>query len=125
MKIRLGFVSNSSSSSFVVAIKKKINECPHCGRSDPNILDAIRQKSNSWGDTELEGVGLDAILEYADEVGKYNHMQAEKIKKSISVFDNDEWELAAFSISYHDEVLNAIFKNAKAAGTIVSIYEDN
>ena len=37
MKIRDGFVSNSSSSSYIIAFKKERQTCPHCGRIDPDV----------------------------------------------------------------------------------------
>ena len=49
MKLRLGFVSNSSSSSFILAYKKS-EPCVHCGRSDPNIMDLISDDNNSNND---------------------------------------------------------------------------
>ena len=52
MKIRNGFVSNSSSSSFIVAVNPK-EKCPHCGRSSMNIVDVLA--STDWcNDTELK-----------------------------------------------------------------------
>ena len=39
MKIRQGFVSNSSSSSFIIAISKESSEkCEHCGRGGTSLL---------------------------------------------------------------------------------------
>lgn len=47
MKIRSGFVSNSSSTSFIVGLRKKKSEpCPHCGRSDPDFIDAYIERGN-------------------------------------------------------------------------------
>ena len=86
MKIRNGFVSNSSSSSFVVAIKKNDGEvCPHCGRGTPNLLKIIEEKSNYGGETEIDGVGIDAVLEYADEISSYgvNILPCVKGKDSV------------------------------------------
>jgi len=126
MKIRNGFVSNSSSSSFIVAIKKEPNKCEHCGRSDPNILDAIRQKGNCWGEeTEIEAVGTDNVLEFVEEIGEYNGGEyTREIKANINPYDNEDWELAAFYISYRDEVLKEMIENAKISGSIVILHED-
>ena len=54
MKIRNSFVSNSSSTSFIICLKPK-ESCPHCGRSSPNIIDMIEGRT-SYGcdDTQVE-----------------------------------------------------------------------
>ena len=63
MKIRTGFVSNSSSSSFIVMIKSKSKPCPHCGRKDPDILSQIK-KLGERNDDYMAIEGKDDILEY-------------------------------------------------------------
>jgi hypothetical protein len=56
MKIRKGFISNSSSSSFIVAFKNKINKCEHCGRSDPDFIsEYIERSSNHETELEIDG----------------------------------------------------------------------
>jgi hypothetical protein len=51
MKSRSSFVSNSSSSSFIVAMKKSINEpCEKCGRKPINIVSIIEQQRGSCCD---------------------------------------------------------------------------
>jgi len=118
MKQRNGFVSNSSSSSFVIAIKKDGEACPHCGRSDPSILDAINQQENYSDETCVDGMGIDAVLEFADQLSEYGeNTETERIKKEVAKYD-DEWELAIISISYHDPLIKIMLQNAEKAGTI-------
>jgi hypothetical protein len=44
MKIRNGFVSNSSSSSYIIKIADS-EPCPTCGRCNPNIVDHIQNRT--------------------------------------------------------------------------------
>jgi len=127
MKIRNGFVSNSSSSSFVVAIKKDDGEaCPHCGRSAPNILKMLEQKECYGGETELEGVGIDAVLVYADEIygdDDYYKDEADTIREKAAKYGND-WELAVFSVDYHDEVMSQMIEDGISSGSIEIINKE-
>ena len=46
MKIRSGFVSNSSTSSFIIAFKKAC-PCPTCGLTPPDIVEAVKNRSDN------------------------------------------------------------------------------
>lgn len=52
MKVRNGFVSNSSSSSYIIKIHNQ-EPCPHCGRSTPNIVDHIKNANNYSCETHM------------------------------------------------------------------------
>ena len=55
MKTRSGFVSNSSSSSFIIAFDEgKFGHCPHCGRKDVSILDLVERANADDHDTQVE-----------------------------------------------------------------------
>lgn len=59
MKIRNGFVSNSSSSNFIVAVRKS-EACQHCGRSDPDFLQLVDRAEDY--ESELSAMGHQKVL---------------------------------------------------------------
>ena len=62
MKVRTGFVSNSSSSSYVIKLIKS-EPCPTCGRSNPNIVDHIQGRSYYYDDeTGVDYDSKEAVL---------------------------------------------------------------
>ena len=81
MKIRRSFVSNSSTSSFVIAFKDAdLDKCPHCGRSDVSPVDLVQRGDNSltwlatpedseslltkWGKEEVKCKGEINVAQY-------------------------------------------------------------
>ena len=125
MKQRNGFVSNSSSSSFVIAIKKSANEpCPHCGRSDPNILGVIENQERQDEDTFIVGTGIGDALAFADRLSKYGvNTETERLKKEIAELGED-WGFAVFQVSYRDTFLEILLQNEEKAGTIKCLYQE-
>lgn len=123
MKTRFGFISNSSSSSYIVAIKflKTSEKCPYCGRSDPNpqnFLEAL-ERSNNY-DNQVNAVGVDNIIK---ERFEYNYLEGSlgKFREILEKYNNDEFIIADIDISYHDEITKNIFNNMKASGDIIVI----
>jgi hypothetical protein len=72
MKIRHSFVSNSSSSSYIIKINKNTT-CKHCGRSDPDIVEIVRA-GDDYGDTRMEYENKEQVLSDI----KHNIEMAEK-----------------------------------------------
>jgi hypothetical protein len=111
MKLRRGFVSNSSSSSFVIAVDKP-SKCEHCGRSDMDILEMI-ERSGSNGcsdDNDVRTLGKEAVI---NEISWYlAPVELKKITKLINSVSDDK-KVALVSVSYHDDILNDLVKNSK------------
>lgn len=81
MKTRLGFVSNSSSSSFIVAYKKAAC-CPTCGLTPPDIVDLV-EKSKPWSFDDNRVMWTDPkekLQELEQEIESYNK-DIESLKK--------------------------------------------
>lgn len=125
MKTRNGFVSNSSSSSFVIAIKNKNKPCPHCGRKDPNFLDMIEQSNLHNDDNCIYARSAESTLEYLENNGKtwMSSKDYEMIKKSIVKYrTNKKWDVAYITLSYHDEDMQKILDNMVSSGNAKILY---
>jgi len=85
MKIRNGFVSNSSSSSFTIKIEN-IDPCPTCGRKSLNIIDHI--KNNGFYDNETR-IESDSKKQILDNIQHDIDVTMKNIK-SLEIFNLNE-----------------------------------
>jgi len=126
MKSRNGFVSNSSSSSFLIAYKDS-NKCEHCGRKDPCIVDMVREHSTEWSDTTINAEGIENILDYKKCNYGYDEKELQDIVDRAKKIEakGKEWGFADVDISYHDETLNDLMQQCIETGTVVLIHRDD
>jgi hypothetical protein len=95
MKIRNGFVSNSSSSSFIISVPKSSEPCPTCGRREDNILRYFQGT-----DSYVEAEGKEAIIKYLEGWG----FKEEAMNKIIKAIDECKEDVAVVSCDNCDEV---------------------
>lgn len=81
MKNRNGFVSNSSSSSFIIAYKEDTKPCPHCGRSDSEIA-ALRTIISSDNEGKWNDFDSDSVLSRIGEDSGKKSDRIRRIKKA-------------------------------------------
>lgn len=105
MKIRNGFVSNSSSSSYVIAYTEP-EKCPHCGRADINIIDLI---GKGGYDTSVGPLGYDDVVE--ELKSWFDDDKTNNIITEMNELNNSEYNFAIVYISYHDETLTELIEN--------------
>ena len=121
MKTRTSFVANSSSTSFVVAISTKERvPCPHCGRTDPDLLDLAERMGRVFtDDTEVQANGTDATVAYLR--ANYGTNSEEKLAPYIG----PDWTLAVVKVSYHDEVTQSALDSMVRNGYVKVILKDS
>ena len=118
MKIRYGFVSNSSSTSFVLAIKQNKNACPCCGRSDPDLLDLIQNRAAYGGETEVLDNTFEEVLatlqksldEYKKMKSDFALMYGEDKERFYTppyyTYENDDNKVkVGDTLDYYDEII--------------------
>lgn len=127
MKIRNGFVSNSSSSSFVILFRNQI-PCEHCGIQLD--IEELLQHYRS-GDTDIELNGIQEFKEdiefkriewahynrpsyYWDYIKEYESYCEEAVKP-----ENKDKKLMRISIENHDQFTKNIFDALVKKGDII------
>ena len=100
MKTRHGFVSNSSSSSFIVAVPKKGKVCDHCGFDTSSLVSLLStmgeltQKNDSAFNSHYlsSNSAKDIILSYNDKIKdiKKDKEWCEFIKSNLEKLVNDK-----------------------------------
>jgi len=111
VKIRTNFISNSSSTSYIIAIGPE-SKCPSCGRSDIDIVRLIEcAKSYNYEETEIKATGKKEVLDYIND-GWYDSETKDKMLLKVREVDDNK-DIVLLSISYHNPVLNSIIQNSK------------
>jgi hypothetical protein len=124
MKVRDGFVSNSSSSSFVIALKNAKREpCPTCGREYPNLME---QLYNTEG-ASIYANGVEEVIRSLsvdvsdDDNSDWAEYKRGTIRDVLPYQGNTEWEVFELSVDYYVEAFRNSMKQLVQAGDLVLI----
>jgi len=111
MKTRTGFVSNSSSSSYIVGINTVPEPCPHCGRGGTDLVKLLEshdhwETSLEWTDpdqriAELERDNVEWRAKGWDDDVAANQRQIDMLTEAKDRFKT----VMEIAVSYHDEFL--------------------
>ena len=110
MKIRNGFVSNSSSTSHVIILHVGVPKPLKPRRVDKYIQDFFKRlKEACNGDTELNAQGVQDVLSfiYSKECW-WDESKKERIVEAIQKMDINNDRVVYCYISYHDDELRKI-----------------
>lgn len=128
MKTRQGFVSNSSSSSFIVGLKVDSTECPHCHRKDANFFDRLEALGDrTWDESRVRARGVDKVLAQLKDYyyGSGDTETYQRLSAEVVSLSHAGWEVGSVDISYHDEALNDEFRALRDAGKVKVILDNN
>lgn len=122
MKIRHSLVSNSSSTSFLVAYNPKVEICPCCGNYF-DLLEEIEKSTRLSYESELESTDLKEIIKKIEYEFSWDDDYISELKQGISKAQHDhpDWKFAYFSIAYCDNGLVEKINKMKDDGKCIII----
>jgi hypothetical protein len=110
MKKRKGFISNSSSSSFIIAITES-KPCKHCGGSNVDILSIFNELGNHGScESCVDAKGKEETIKHINQTWFSDNTKKDILDKINKIKGKT---VAAISVSYHDDFLQDIIKNSK------------
>jgi len=118
MKRRSGFVSNSSSSSYIIAIKDLFESCPTCGRNGNGFLEFLNHEYDINEDNVVKGVGAEHIL-WSMNINCWMAPDEKLINKVKKYLGDKEWTLAEIGISYHNQKARDDLKELVDIGHVI------
>jgi len=131
MKIRSGFVSNSSSTSYTiyydpsasVTLRAKGKVCVEMTVND--FFDAIIDKGNYCSDeTSIRVQGIENAIDYYSEKASWDDGVSLARFKEFLASRKKKGNVAVIRISYHDEFAKKMFNIFKATGLFELMDED-
>lgn len=131
MKICNGFVSNSSSTSFLVVVKK-LSPCDKCGRSDISFLDLV-ETIGGWRDeceaTKLHSRGAKQISTKMREYDFRWLTDEEKNRwedrfKMLEEAEANGYEVGKIEICYHDNSTDRILQDLREREVVQVLWDD-
>ena len=118
MKVRNGFVSNSSSSSFIIAYKDDAKACPTCGHRNSEI-DVIKKaidasEESGWKDL----TPMDLVREFQG----YDEAEANKRQKEVDKYSAKGYKFAEITVDQNDSIIETVIGESKSVIQIGNNY---
>ena len=141
MKRRLGLVSNSSSSSYLIKVTDKpIGICKHCGQGSKLTFTQLFRASDAdetymgmySGDSHTEEELINKLKEIIDELTDDNDAvnykerledTVQKIQEAQSRKNKDD-KILMIHIDYEDQFIQEVFKSYQHTGMLEIIAEE-
>ena len=133
MKIRNGFISNSSSTSFIIAYKNASKSSGLCKRINlEDFIEYAEAADNNCGNTGIrcpstkEGV----VTSFSHWVS-YSFLNKDEKEKNLKILeemksmDEDTWNFIRFDLSYHDRIARTILSIMVEDGDARILHKDS